>query len=355
MMYANVRISRLPTLHKFSATLHSADQKWDSLRRIPYSCPGRWVKHLDLSLLAVETRAQALQIDTILTNLFPLTPFLSSFYFTPAYFCSRRMLLSLAERPGAASLRKVRGLGYATPLSPHPQDDPFVRLLQSCPYLEEVEVVGQGLEHVDQDLPLHPAVLPPIDHFPILHLPNLRVLALISMPASPLMQALLFSDLPALRKVTLTPYDDLPFPHALGSALIAAHGAALRSLLLYTPKAWPTRLRPSPDNILAVAPHLRHLSLEAPLPHLEVREPHQCLQILSVPRLDESWWPVLYRLIESLPHLAVLRVRDVKWLRKGLSSMALDTGIQGQMRDWNKRLARNGVRVLDQEWREEPM
>ncbi|EAU92562.1 hypothetical protein CC1G_06573 [Coprinopsis cinerea okayama7 len=353
LIYAHVRIAELSSLQKFYDKLHAADQKWDSIRRIPYSTPGRWVQSLDLSNLIFESRSQALQLDSILTSLFPLTPCLSSLYINPSFILSRRALYSLAERDGAANLRYIGGLSYTAPQSPTPHNDPFVRLFQCCPNLEHVEIIGQGLEPLDNDYPLHPVVLPPMDDFQPLNLPKLRVLSMLSMHTSPLMLALLYSPLPVLKKLTLTPCDDLPFPNSLVSTFIATHGETLRSLLLFTPKAWPTRLGPSPESLLDDAPNLRHLSLEMPLPTLSISEPHLELQILSIPRPNASFWPVLERMLPYLPNLVMVRARDVRWLRKGISSMAVETGVQGEMRDWKRRLARRRIRLVDGDWNED--
>jgi hypothetical protein len=263
-------------------------------------------------------------------------------------------------------LRHIGGLSYLAPPTPIPHEDPFVKLLRRCPNLESLDVIGQGLEPLDPDYPLHPVSLPDMDepHFHPLSLQKLRVLSLLSMHSSPLMLALVHSPLPSLHKLTVTPYDDLPFPNMLVGALIRAHGEGLKSLLLFTPKSWPTRLRPSPPNLLVLAPSLRHLSLEAPLPRLSldglrdgegaVLQSHG-LQILSIPRPKPDFWPVLESLLntKSLPCLAVIRARDVRWVRKGISVMALDTGVQGEMREWKRRLGRRGIRLLDADWRED--
>jgi len=354
LIYSNICVTQLSSLQKLFDKLHAADQKWDSIRRIPYSTPGRWVQCLDLSQLAFECQAQALQLDSILTNLFPLLPFLVELNINPSFIISRRALTSLGERDGAENLRKLRGLSYLAPPSPLPQDDPFVTLLHSCPNLEELDIVGLNLEPVEYEFPSHPISLPPMDNFRPLRLPKLRVLCLLSMHSSPLMLALLCSPLPSLQKLTVTPYDDLPFPNALASTFIETHGGNLRSLLLLTPKKWPTRLRPSPNNIMTLASSLSHLSLELPLPHLTLSEPHP-LQILSIPRPKSDFWPILERMLGSLPHLQVVRARDVRWLRKGISTMALDTGVQGEMREWRRRLARRRIRLLDADWNDDSL
>lgn len=366
LIYSSVQFTRILTLRKFYKKLHDEDQKWDSIRRIPYSTPGRWVQKLDLTQLAFEDQTQSLEVDSILTQLFPLVPFLEIFLIHPSIVLSRRALASLGERDGASMLRHIGGLSYLAPPTPIPQDDPFVKLLRRCPNLESLDIIGQGLEPLDPDFPLHPVSLPNMDesHFQPLSLQKLRVLSLLSMHSSPLMLALLYSPLPSLHKLTVTPYDDLPFPNTLVGAMIRSHGEGLKSLLLFTPKSWPTRLRPSPPDLLVLAPQLRHLSLEMPLPRLSLEglkegavttlQSHD-LQILSIPRPKSDFWPVLERLLnaKSLPRLAVIRARDVRWVRKGISVMALDTGVQGEMREWKRRLGRRGIRLLDADWRED--
>ena len=171
------------------------------------------------------------------------------------------------------------------------------------------------------------------------------------MHSSPLMQALLNSPLPALEKLEITPYDDIPYPASLSTEFIATHGNTLRSLLLFTPESWPTRLRPSPDRLLSYCPSLHHLSCEAPLPNLTLSHSHHRLRILSIPRPTTEFWRVLDHVLTMLPNLVVLRMRDVRWMRKGVSSIAQETGVQGQMKQWKRRLDCRGIQLLDADWK----
>ncbi|XP_006454253.1 hypothetical protein AGABI2DRAFT_182230 [Agaricus bisporus var. bisporus H97] len=349
-LYSRVTFHSIETLDKFYRRLFTSDQNWDSIRRIPYSTPGRWVQVIDMSNLRTK---QVLQLDSILTHLFPLIPFLQRFSINPSITLSRRAVLSLAQREGAINLRSLEGLQYTSPISPTPDEDPFVQLLRHCPNIEELDITGQGMDQTDLELTdddLHSLTLD-TNSFTPLNLPKLRTLTLLSTHHSPLMLALLHSPLPALTKLTLTPYDDIPFPISLSSQFIVTHGLNLRSLLLYTPKSWPTRLHPSPTDLLSSCPKLRHLSLEKPLPQLESFETHP-LQLLSIPRPSLDFWSTLERLFPRLPHLHVLRARDVKKLQKGLSSRAQEAGLQGEVQVWKRRLLRRGVRVLDTEWNE---
>ncbi|KAF8913248.1 hypothetical protein CPB84DRAFT_1760777 [Gymnopilus junonius] len=232
-----------------------------------------------------------------------------------------------------------------------PDEDPFVNLLRNCTNLEILVIVGQGLDPTELEIDLGGVDMPSLTTFTPLYLPKLRILSLLSMHSSPLMLALLHSPLSSLKKLTVTPYHDIPYPTSLVSQFIAAHGLTLSSLILFTPKSWPTRLRPSPTNLLESAPNLNHLSLESPLPSLTLTQKHG-LRILSIPRPTSEFWTIFERLLSLLPDLAVLRARDVHWLKKGISSMAQEAGIQGEMRLWKRRLERRRVRLLDADWRE---
>ncbi|KAF9446113.1 hypothetical protein P691DRAFT_709154, partial [Macrolepiota fuliginosa MF-IS2] len=360
VLYSQIEFTSLEGLGKFYQCLHTADQKWDSIRRIPYSAPGRWVQELDLSNLAFEGANQALHIDSLLTQLFPLTPFLQQLSMNPSFPVSRRVLRSLAEREGAANLRSLQGLSYFRPPSTIPDEDLFVQLIRQCPNIEDLELIGQGVDSAELEsifeefIPTElgsNAFLRDLDAFAPLDLPKLRNLTLLSMHHSPLMLALLYSPLPALQKLTLTPYDDIPYPASLASEFLTTHGQNLRSLLLFTPKSWPTRLHPSPTNLLQSCPNLRHLSLEKPLPKLTLHEKHP-LQVLTIPRPDAEFWPLLDKLFPRLPYVYVVRARDVKKLKKGLSSGAQEAGVQGEVKEWRRRLLRRGIRVLDADWNE---
>ncbi|KAJ7762421.1 hypothetical protein DFH07DRAFT_410913 [Mycena maculata] len=350
LVYARVHISQIPSLEKFAARLHSAEERWDSICRIPWSTPGRWVQSLDLSRVAFVGQPEALLLDSLLVKLFPLVPFLSRFSMNSAFILSRRVMESLGQRQGAVNMRALEGIGYIP--SGSPVEEPLTRLLRCFPNLEELEIIGQGLDPAEMDFALHNAELSLPDSFVPLELPCLRTLSILSVYSSSLLLSLLVSPLPSLQKLTITPFDDVPT--SLSSQFIATHGPSLRSLLLFTPKSWPTRLHPSPRSLLCMSPTLRHLSLEKPLPpHLDLPAGNShALQILSVPRPDADFWAVFKRMLPHLPALCAVRARDVRWLRKGMGLRAQEAGVQGEMREWKRRLVRQGIRMLDAEWNE---
>ena len=362
LLYSCVRLRSVNSLEKFTAHLYSADQMWDSIRRIPYSTPGRWVQVLDLSELQVLMMLDSptyYAVDAFLTQLFPLLPFLTRLTLYPGFQPSRRALTSLTYRDGSSNLRALCGIGYHH--VPHSQaatdEDEFVQLLRVCVNLEQLEVIGMDL---DTDLESHFDTEPPV--VAPLHLPHLRSLTLLSMPSSPLMHGLLNSPLPRLETLKITPYDDVPFPASLSSLFLQTHGQHLRTLSLLTRNSWPTRFHSSPSTLLHTSPNLRHLSLEHPLPALTAppktsstfAPPILPLEVLSIPLPSSDFWATLEGLLPFLPSLIIVQTRGMRWIRQGVNSRAQEAGRQGEMKAWRDRLARRGIRLLDRDWKEAP-
>ena len=298
-------------------------------------------------------------IDSLLASLFPLTPFMEGLALSPALPLSRRVLASLTNRDGNSNLRTLTGVCYIAAFSStiSVEEDPLVRLLRTCRQLERLEVFGNDMEPADAEPDTQKAVEIPIMNM-MLNLPRLHTLTVLSMPSSSLLHALLNATLPRLRALYITPYDDVPYPMALTTQFLDVHGSLLSTLSLITPKSWPTSFRPSPSTLFHTCPNLRHLSLENPLPALlppDSTDPGQVeipLQILSIPRPNHDFWRTLEALLPWLPSLSVVRMRDVRWLRKGLSLHAQEAGVQGEMRMWRQRLAKRGICLVDGEWKD---
>ena len=306
-------------------------------------------------------------MDEFLTKLFPLLPFMSTFVLNTTIALSRRALAALTFRDGCQHLKSLKGIkapaAYSINQDHHlalgVDSDPLVQLIRNSVHLEEIEIHGPGFDFLEVGFAFQFAgILPPVElekEEPVLQmsdplrLNNLRSLSILSTPASPLMVALLSSGLPSLQRLAVTPYDDLPYPTSLVSKFIHIHGPTLRSLHFYTPKdTWPTVSHPSPSDILFTCPNLTHLSLEFPLPELEIPagDGHP-LQILSIPRPNRRYYQTVSAIATSLNNLRVVRTRDVRWLRRGIISQAMETGTQGEMREWKRRLAPRGVSLLD--------
>ncbi|KAF9786686.1 hypothetical protein BJ322DRAFT_665734 [Thelephora terrestris] len=362
--YSRVWIRSLWQLERFTARLHAAENQWDSLRRIAYSVPGRWVQDLDLS--GLDCRRIGLAVDELLTKLFPLLPFMAVFVLNTTMTLSRRALASLTFRDGNENLKSLKGIQAPitcpTNQASYPalalDSDPLVQLIRNSSHLEEIEIHGPGFDSLEVDFAFQlmgetPPVEPEEEPLPqignLLKLDNLRSLSMFSTHASPLMFALLSSELPSLQRLAVTPYDDIPYPASLVSKFIEIHGSTLRSLHFYTPKdTWPTVSHPSPSDVLLTCPNLTHLSLEFPLPDLKIPQGNtHPLQILSIPRPNQRCYQSVNALVSSLRSLRVVRTRDVRWLRRGITSQAMETGTQGEMRDWRRKFASRGVSLLD--------
>lgn len=348
LFYAHVALGSLSALEKFTRHVRLCDKKWDSIRRIPYSTPGRWVQHMDLREIDICLASELLHADTLLTTLFPLLPFLRRCALNPSLALSRRATMALSSRYEIAHLRVLKGLRLKC--SVHTTDDHLVDLVRACVNLEELTIVGTGIDVTDFDAPGEwDDAGPPT----IFELPRLRKLVMLSMPYSPLMHALLHTRLPALRHLTVTPYDEGYVPASLVPQFIHAHGKLLTSLHFFTMKTWPAMLLPSPTTLLQTCPSLSHLSLETPLPMLTLRksDPDHPLHILSIPRPNPEFLSVLEALLPKMPALRIVRARDVRWLRPGMSLRAQQAGTQGEMVEWRRRLSRKGIQVVDSEWK----
>ncbi|KAI0673565.1 hypothetical protein C8Q78DRAFT_1017742 [Trametes maxima] len=350
LFYAYVHVPSLAVLEKLAARLRTADQQWDSIRRIPYSAPGRWIQTLDMSALQHTPYEDAFRLDTLLSEVWAFVPFMTLFVANPQVALSRRALSCFMAREGASNLRALRGIQLKT--SGQAEEDPFVELLRTCTRLEELEIFGTGVDTTELLVDQDDDVLASLYDFRPFYLPFLRRLAVLSMPVSPVLRVLLQSPLPALRHLTLTPYDELSVPASLIPRFIVTHGLLLTSLYLHTVKQWPTALFPSPTTLLETCPSLRHLSLELPLPTLNLSsfQRHE-LEILSVARPTPEFLDVLEALLPKLPKLHFVKARDVKWLRGGMSARAQQAGVQGEMHVWKRKLNRRGIQLLDAEWR----
>lgn len=374
----------MSTLQKFVAHLSSSDQRWDSIRRIPYSTPGRWVQALDLSEMVLVHSTDLLSVDSNLTRLFPLLPFLTSLYLVPGMLLSNRVLTALQSKDGIGELRSLKGVNLSVPVgntpaqSLGPSPDAVVRLLRNCPRLGQLEIACTDAN----DLELEPMIDLDFSSFrdvaavtlPPLYLPNLKSLCLSTVPTGSLFLTLLHTPLPLLRHLVVAPHSDQH--NAQLNALLATNGRSLISLRINTPQLLPT----STGDVLALplltsCPELRYLALDQQLlPVLTLLEPlrdvgnggsgggagsgpgsprpHHPLRILTIPRPNARFLREVEALLPHLPSLTVVRARAVRWLRAGVSGKALEAGVQGEMYEWRRRFARRGVRLVDGDWRD---
>ena len=394
LLYSHCRISTLAALRKFTCHLYRSDQKWDSIRRIPYSTPGRWVTSLDISDLNIASQSDICLVDTWLATIFPLLPFLVHLRLSSSMQLSRRTMGALGRRDGVSRLRSLKGIKYDVTDESFRQNiiptinDPLTELVQNCVGLEELEILGAGLD--DADVQVMSSMGTSIyDHHDFiktlppspLNLPNLHTLTILSTPSSDLLLRLITTPLPALRNVVMTPYGDIPPPVSLIKPFLAAHGNEIRTLVHSTPKSWPTVVLPPPSDLFYLLPRLTALSFEniptpfplIPPPNLsspsfsERQVRHSCNDIggsgveccghplvsIWVPRPTLALREAIITLIPSLPHLREVRARDIRWAVKGMSERAREAGFQGEMRAWRLMLGRHKVKMLDALGKEE--
>jgi hypothetical protein len=364
------------TLQKFVAHLSSSDQRWDSIRRIPYSTPGRWVQGLDLSEMMLVHSTDLLSVDSNLTRLFPLLPFLTSLHLVPGMLLSSRVLTALQSKDGICELRSLKGVRLSVPVgnapaqSLGPSPDAVVRLLRNCQLLEQLEIACADANNLEPE----PIVDLDFSSFrdedavtlpPPLYLPNLKSLCLSTVPIDSLFLTLLRTPLPSLRHLVVAPHSDRHTAQL--SALLATNGRSLISLRINTPRHLPT----SAGDVLALplltsCPELHYLALDQQLlPILTLLEPAQDvgsaesgsprphpLRVLTIPRPNAWFLREVEALLPHLPSLTIVRARAVRWLRAGVSRKALEAGVQGEMHEWRRRFARRGVRLVDGDWRD---
>jgi len=92
---------------------------------------------LDLSEIVLVRSTDFLSVDSNLTRLFPLLPFLASLYFVPEMFLSNRALGALQIKDGIGELRSLKGIkisvpvGHASTLPLASSHDALIQLLRN--------------------------------------------------------------------------------------------------------------------------------------------------------------------------------------------------------------------------------
>ena len=329
-----------------------------------------------------------LSVDSNLTRLFPLLPLLTSLYLVPGILLSNRVLTALQSMDGIGELRSLKGVKIAVPVgdapaqSLGPSPDSVVRLLRNCPRLEQLEISCADAD----DLELEPIIDLDFSSFrdeaavtlpPPLYLPNLKSLCLSNVPIGSLFLTFLRTPLPSLQHLVVAPHSDRHIAQL--NALLATNGRSLISLRINTPWHLPTSTSDEPaPPLLTSCPELHYLALDQRLlPVLTLLEPapqdvgnrsdgggggcegsesgSPCphpLRVLTIPRPNARFFREVEALLPHLPSLTVVRTRDVRWLRAGVSGKALEAGVQGEMHEWRRRFARRGVRLVDGDWRD---
>lgn len=386
ILYSEIKIYTLRSLELLHHSVTAGDRRWDNLRRIPHSTPGRWIQSIDISALSndLSSRSAKFKADTCLNDIFHLTPFLTHLISDPKIVISGRVMRALGESHNP-TLRVIKGFAPSEDYMYMPSSpwlltrDPLIFLVRACAAtLEVLELVGPG---ATQDEDTVAALISQRElAFPPIYLPRLHTLALAGLPCSPLFYTLLYSPIPSLVRLTFTIY---PSRHSRdtqssSAAFLANHGHSIESLILTTPPDWPPpdyvgtfTIPPQGSkayfdhSILHLLPRLLRLNLSFPLPPLLlIPNPATPLRTLLFPRPI----PALLPFVLEMAHIGGERspvesrmpgdragLRKVvwtkaRWLRSDVgaaSRMARVAGDQSEMVRWRRALTKSSVQLID--------
>ncbi len=341
------------------------ERRWDSLKRIPHSIPGRYITSLDLSALVPRLDRKAgpsdyLLVNNCLASVLPLMPNLVELKLPTEIGIGWSTLRVIQTSAVAQQLRVLEGVRLQQTLNNRGQD-PVVALLQTMPNLEAVGVSGLGSMDDGFEWDQFPSAQDP------LVLPKLHSLTLKGIKHGLFISNLINSTLPTLRRLAISSY--ATFPNDLTQDLIRAHGPKLTSLTFLPTNEWPAVSIAACPTVLKVCPnllHLANLTLScAPIPETFARNavdaPHP-LERLTISRWSNSTSQstpairpdkVLQMLFSNLatvtPHLRTIQVENFSWLRRDLGKAAMETGINGTLRKWAATFATRGVMVVDKD------
>lgn len=392
-----IHSSNLLTL---TASIVNGDKKWSDLNIHPHSIPGRYITILDLSHLDDGYPSLHItSIDSALRALFPLLPNITHLVL-PARSPLRCDHIGLA--PFAKRLKCLQGLSvysFPTPsgvATGRGNKDPFVWLLRQLTNLEVLSVHGPGNTDTATDVDgiSHEDLTSTPGADTGLQLNRLHTLTLDGVKSGPLLRALTKSDLPALRRLLITSYHNLPNDETY--AFQISHGIKLLSLTYMHSQEWPTTEAIPPEETLEIHPELIHLSFAFPHTFLqgnleianaltsEMYRDHP-LRSITVPKWTEnarnhstspspSITPLTQTIINSntnsslgipintsrIPNrflstivkrppsnLRVITIDGFRWVRPDLGRMALEAGNSGTMRNWAVELETRGLEMRD--------
>ena len=106
---------------------------------------------LDMQPLRCSSADDVLRLDTVLNQVFPLLPFLTTLVVHASTALSRRALYTFTYRDGVQNLRVLKGVQLMTSI--RTDEDAFVELLRACTRLEELEVLGTGIDLAELQMP----------------------------------------------------------------------------------------------------------------------------------------------------------------------------------------------------------
>ncbi len=360
----DINLKKETSLRQLCESILRGERRWDSLKRIPQSIPGRYITSLDLSKLAPNLDhsgpSDYLLVNNCLTSILPLVPNLTSLKLPNDIGMGWSTLRAIQASSIASQLRTLEGLRLQQVLDGDGQD-PVVSLLQEMPNLEVLGVTGLGSNDEGFDWYSVPSAQELLD------LPRLHTLILKGVKHGLFISNLVRSELPALRNLSISSYASLGNDET--QPLIEAHGEKLVSLTFLPTSDWPAvQINPSP-TVLSDCPNLVHLSnltsACVPVPETfasdAVTSPHP-LRKLTICRWSNSTsqanpaqrpdrvLTALYRNMSTIvPSLKTIRVENFTWLRRDLGRAAMETGVNGSLRKWSATFASHGVHVVDKD------
>jgi hypothetical protein len=413
VLYSSPYIPSLDRLCSFATSVLKGDSRWDSLKRNPYSTPGRYVHVLDLSRLDEargahrpntdegaspstgldSTAGDGLRLNGCLNTLFPLLPHLEVLILPSSIPVAPSTLRALRSAPCRHQLKVLHGLVITQAIEPNasygwtppadngvapPSDvDSMLLFLRAFPKLKDISIKGYGENDPGLSTLQHPQ--------PALELVHLETLALHGVKSGLLIESLCQGAdehggdcLPALRHLDLASYANLPGDRTVD--FLRIHGRKLRTLTLRPPTDWPPLRVVPPSEVLVFCPRLEVLRYMDPntLPPEETFEDpafsftgsqHQSLRHLSItkwstaPAFRDGPHPpstgqferLFHKLLHNLPpNLEDVTVENFAWLRKPLGKAGMSAGVNGLCRRLSGALALRGVRLLDKDGTEMP-
>ncbi|GHJ89359.1 hypothetical protein NliqN6_5761 [Naganishia liquefaciens] len=401
VLYSSPYLPTVDRLCAFASSVLKGDSRWDSLKRIPYSTPGRYVQVLDLSHLDEplgeasrdeefastqgglnSLAGNGLRLNGCLNTLFPLLPHLEVLILPSSIPVAPSTLRALQSAPSRSKAKVIHGLVLTQAVEPKPIKhesadatsdlDSMIRFLKAFPNLRDVSIKGYG--DIDPGFSITHNPQPPLD------LQRLESMTLHGVKSGLFIGALCDQEasLPSLRRLDLTCYAHQPGD--LTVDLLRVHGSKLHSLTLRAPTDWPPLRIPPPSETLFLCPHLQVLKFldSNTLPPTETFEdpalPFTAAQHCSLRHLSISKWSTapafrdgphppstgqFEQLIETLirnlpPNLDDVTVEGFTWLRKPLGKAGMSAGVNGVCRRLSGALAVRGVRMLDKDGTERP-